>query len=355
MRLLHAAFLLAAFGAMALSGCTQAPAANPLASVKWVAVPVEGAGGVIKEHQPEPQGPASGEAVGPKSEAAPAGGPCPCGCGKVGCECGKAPPAEAVSASAPALEVTVADKGCGPCERWEREVIPALNARGWKRGKNYVIRVVPFGSAVTPSFSWRGVPFSEDGYSGKDDWLRRLKVAMGDQPSAAASDASYAVRVCAGDAKGSGGVISHDGDHYTVLTAAHVVRAGWPHAVLVGETEYPAEVLDHDVGPDLAVVSFDCPADIPVLPVAEETPADGAAAESHGFPGGGKRLDRKTRVRTKVFTDAYAADGGFLKGESGGSVVVNGELVGVVSGTSGRTGIVVPLAAVKAFLAEGRP
>lgn len=49
---------------------------------------------------------------------------------------------------APHIIATVADRGCGPCERWKSETLPALEAAGWR----VQVNVVPFGSEAVPSF-----------------------------------------------------------------------------------------------------------------------------------------------------------------------------------------------------------
>lgn len=122
--------------------------------------------------------------------AALSAAPCPCG-GTDTCPCGADCPCpgcphRTVSTSevpkSPPLVVTVADRGCGPCDRWEREVVPALAAKGWKAGKDFVIRRVPFGSATTPAFSYAGKAFSTAGYVGRSAFLTALNTAMGRKP-----------------------------------------------------------------------------------------------------------------------------------------------------------------------------
>jgi hypothetical protein len=89
------------------------------------------------------------------------------------------PEAKPVVAPEPPLVVTVADRGCPPCVKAEAAIVAGLDAAGWVRGRGYVIRVVSFGSQTTPAFSWRGRPFSADGWPGWDEWRKRLAVAMG--------------------------------------------------------------------------------------------------------------------------------------------------------------------------------
>ena len=78
-------------------------------------------------------------------------------------------PAASVAASRPHIVATVADIGCLPCQKWEAETLPALLAKGWRVEVNRV----PFGSQVTPHFSYAGRTL--DRYTGRADfygWLR---------------------------------------------------------------------------------------------------------------------------------------------------------------------------------------
>jgi hypothetical protein len=77
------------------------------------------------------------------------------------------------------LSVTVADRGCDPCDRWEREALPQLASRGWLVGKHYTVRRVPLGSEPTPTFVWRGKGFAASGYGGWESWRADLAGAMG--------------------------------------------------------------------------------------------------------------------------------------------------------------------------------
>jgi hypothetical protein len=82
------------------------------------------------------------------------------------------------------LSVTVADRGCDPCDRWEREALPQLASRGWLVGKHYTVRRVPLGSEPTPTFVWRGKGFAASGYGGWESWRADLAGAMGLQAEA---------------------------------------------------------------------------------------------------------------------------------------------------------------------------
>lgn len=143
--------LLAFVPALAIAGdwSTAAPAAKPGSFQAW-------ATSVLAEH------PAA----------------CPCGerCECDPCECPNCPH----KAVAPPLVITVADSNCPPCERFKQDALVRLVRAGWVETQHYTLRVVPFGSEKAPSFAWHGVPFSEDGYFGWDDWRAELKVAMGE-------------------------------------------------------------------------------------------------------------------------------------------------------------------------------
>lgn len=74
---------------------------------------------------------------------------CPCRDGE--CRGGESNRANVARLPAPHLSVTVADRGCPPCEAWERDTLPALTAAGWR----VKVDRVPFGSESTPSFRFR--------------------------------------------------------------------------------------------------------------------------------------------------------------------------------------------------------
>lgn len=81
----------------------------------------------------------------------------------------------------PPLVIKVSDKKpCPPGARAEKEIVAQLAEKGWRYGKHYT--VVRSDNGPCPQFSWRGEPFSEDGYSGWDEWSGRLHVAMGVEP-----------------------------------------------------------------------------------------------------------------------------------------------------------------------------
>ena len=205
-----------------------------------------------------------------------------------------------------------------------------------------------------PVSAWVPLPKRADG---KIDFGKMLGGPQGSAtpPAAAQSDSPSAavVKVLAGDARGSGEIVASEGGRYLAVTCSHVVRAGWPHAILAGGTTYPAEVLRHDAKADLALVAFTAPEGLAVLPVADEPPTNRTPVTTHGYPGGGSRRDRPSYAVVGHAVGLYEVPGGFLQGESGGAVIAGGKLVGVITGTDGRTGLAVDLPTVKAFLAQG--
>lgn len=68
---------------------------------------------------------------------------------------------------------------CPPCKRFEEECLAELNAKGWVQGKHYSMYTMPLGTVTTPTFHWRGKVFLE-GYTNRDDFMRKLKQAMND-------------------------------------------------------------------------------------------------------------------------------------------------------------------------------
>ena len=57
-------------------------------------------------------------------------------------------PEAAPVVKAPHIIATVADRGCGPCNKWKEETLPALEKAGWR----VQVNVVPFGSQAVPEF-----------------------------------------------------------------------------------------------------------------------------------------------------------------------------------------------------------
>lgn len=93
----------------------------------------------------------------------------------------KESPRQAGFTRAPHIIATVADRGCDPCERWQRETLPALEAAGWR----VQVNVVPFGSEAVPSFQFKGRRLS--GYSSRDSfyaWLSPPSVSLPTGPPA---------------------------------------------------------------------------------------------------------------------------------------------------------------------------
>lgn len=387
MRNLHAAHL--AFHAVwvtlsALSGC------GPVAADPGLALVVTETSVTPDEVPPAPAPATVVETPKAEPPREPVEAPCPCGCGKVGCKCGRSAPvaeaapapkeAEAVAESKRAdLIVTVADKGCPPCvafevggnvpfrdannrrvQRYVKPSLPNLVAKGWEEGRNYEIRRVPFGAEVTPSFDYRGDRWV--GYSGPVPFMARLRQAMErGAPVVAASEALPTaasggggppyIKVHAGrrplpggafeSDTGSGTIVGrHDGNFYSVVTNRHVVERGGPYVVEIDGRRIAAALRGYDNTADLAIVEFKHAGDLPVVPLSAAPPAMGAAVVSHGYPNGGPSVRERIGTVVPAYPDgsphhapAMLLGGSlFENGESGGGITERGELVAVLYG-----------------------
>jgi thioredoxin 1 len=171
-------------------------------------------------------------------------------------------------------------------------------------------------------------------------------------PQSEGSDPPVAavVKIGADFARGSGVIIGRTGNKYRAITNSHVVRAGWPHAVIVNGTEYPATALKHDRETDVAVLEFEYAGELAVAEIADSPPPDRSQATTHGHPRGGDRRDQRTLIDVDYFSDAYYSAAGFINGESGGPVFVGGKVVGLISASNGADGVVVRLDQIKALL-----
>lgn len=165
------------------------------------------------------------------------------------------------------------------------------------------------------------------------------------------------VRVQVGNVSAGGvSVGSHN-----VLTASHVAHGGWPHAVEIDGTAYPATVVKDDDEHDLALLHYDGPS-TPSIALAGSEPAEGAAATAWGFPAGGALKKHATTLSRRwgntTSPGLYHSRHAFVPGDSGGPVVnAAGELVGIVTGTDMNRGIglVVDLPSIRAFLDASQP
>ena len=212
-----------------------------------------------------------------------------------------------------------------------------------------------YGVTALPAFVKFGTPQSMRYYGERP--ASEIAAIYGFTPPAANHFAAISkmvpvARVKVGNTS-AGGVVIGPGK---VLTASHVVHAGWPHAVEIDGKTYPATVVKDDAESDLACVSYDGPT-VPSIAVAQSEPAEGTAATAYGFPAGGAQQKHATTLSRRwgnfAAVGLYHSRSPFVPGDSGGPVVnAAGELVGIVTGTDTKIGVglVVDQPSIVAFL-----
>tara|TARA_R100001594_G_scaffold29299_4_gene54779 strand:+ start:5610 stop:6656 length:1047 start_codon:yes stop_codon:yes gene_type:complete len=141
-----------------------------------------------------------------------------------------------------------------------------------------------------------------------------------------------AVRLRCGASGGSGVCVWSNGDTVVVLTAAHVVDP--PMATTIhwqdGRT-VQAKIIGIDRRNDIAVLQANFKGKVTTIPVAAQSPPEGARIEILGF--GGPRtslrrfLGKVIKTGDRVESQAY-----LLSGDSGAAMVYRGTVVGIISG-----------------------
>jgi S1-C subfamily serine protease len=168
---------------------------------------------------------------------------------------------------------------------------------------------------------------------------------------------------------GTGFVI--DGNR--ILTNAHVVEMASQIFVQPPNSadKIRAEVIGIAQGIDLAVIELRKESDresfhdsFPALTLSEMLPAIGSTVQAIGFPLGGEQISLTEGVVSRIEFTGYAqgtaglriqVDAALNHGNSGGPVVQNNEVIGVVfSGieTADNIGYVIPVEEVQAFLED---
>jgi hypothetical protein len=126
---------------------------------------------------------------------------------------------------------------------------------------------------------------------------------------------------------------------FAVLTCAH----GYDDKATVSVEMRPGtwiegDVLALDARADLGLLAVAYPDRLPCLELSDVSAAPGTGVTVRGFPRGERYRERSTQVLRDLGT-VSVVDSTFIPGESGGSVVANGRLVGVIVGTD----LVMPL------------
>lgn len=167
--------------------------------------------------------------------------------------------------------------------------------------------------------------------------------------------------------RGSGVVVgsSPSGGWY-VLTNNHVVapeskqKVPIPAVYLDGDWR-TGRILRTDADADLALVLVNSPAKLRTIPLADAVPADGSKVATRAFAAGTQWTKRSATIRHRIVLQdgkeaiaphTHFVNVTFKQGESGGAVVANGRLVGLIYGNDigNQSGLCVDLASIKAFL-----
>lgn len=170
-----------------------------------------------------------------------------------------------------------------------------------------------------------------------------------------------------GEQRGSGVVVAPAGaGEWFVLTNAHVVDPGTDAAravpqVYAGGAWRPGEVIASDAEADLALVRISFPERLKTAEVSSEPPTDHAQAETHGFAGGKKYVERESELRRDLPLEGgshataprrYFIRTTFAPGESGGAVTIGDRLVALIHGNdcAAGWGICVDQPSIREFL-----
>ncbi len=140
------------------------------------------------------------------------------------------------------------------------------------------------------------------------------------------------------------GMLVDDG---LVLTSAHVLRGARSVMVHRGDTSYPAEIVGFDPEMDLAYLEID-PIDAADVPIASGEAEGGDTGSAWVVRRDGvERIDVRVRRRVTINTEDIYVDGATSRpgweldaviepGDSGGAVVVDGSVIGVLWARSRR-------------------
>lgn len=140
---------------------------------------------------------------------------------------------------------------------------------------------------------------------------------------------------------------------YYILTVYHVtgnkprqlVRRGdnYQLSIVTPSGRYPAKILSYNGERLLMLLSIDVPAtapELPVMPIANALPKAGDAVDIHGHShrrNGGYGV--RSVVLRSVSADVFTITSPFEQGESGGPIVLNGQIVGLCEGYFNATKI----------------
>jgi S1-C subfamily serine protease len=161
---------------------------------------------------------------------------------------------------------------------------------------------------------------------------------------------------------GSGVVIGRN----RILTNAHLVLYADEVSVQCGQGGDQVEAKVAAIGPgiDLAVLSLEDGTVFdrrPPIPQASKVPEITARVAVLGFPVGGTTLSTTQGTVSRIEYDTYETgtaglriqvDAAIKPGESGGPAVVDGKMIGIVSGHTENIGYIIPIQEIDYFLAD---
>jgi len=152
---------------------------------------------------------------------------------------------------------------------------------------------------------------------------------------------------------GSGTVIGRWRGQWAVLTCWHTLFRNGTHTVDRGDgVRYPATLIAAEPSLDLAVLTFAAES-WGCLSLAEQSPARGEWLTRGGFPGGQQYQELQVRYEGRCGGRAdLLLTSAAQQGESGGGIISQGGLVGVLWGTDPRAGqsLAVSLEQIREFL-----
>lgn len=132
--------------------------------------------------------------------------------------------------------------------------------------------------------------------------------------------------------EGSGVVIYKDGDYGLVLTCSHVIAADFAFAIFARGEVSAGPILVDNPTHDVAIFACRVPDYVEAVPIASESPKIGCCATLIGFGGpGGRRVFEGSVSQSEPFLEV---EGFVLPGDSGGAVICNGQLIGLIAGGS---------------------
>ncbi len=157
---------------------------------------------------------------------------------------------------------------------------------------------------------------------------------------------------------GYGSVVSigrHQQDYPIFLTAAHNLRRGDPVFVGLRGKWIPAEVLGIRTinEADVAILGVHYRGSLRCVPIGNLSERAGMSVVLTGYPHGDRKRVTQARIKSRSISTGHIwIDVPVIDGESGGSVVADGCLVGIISATVDNASWATGTRAIRALLLE---